>query len=184
MKTKKLKHGTKVLTYTYSDFSKYRSQQQYIHPTITIRMGKMVDPLQEYRLYGCESSLADAKKLREHGRDMMYVSYSGAKDCELRWQSDLENGYRSVYGLRVCGCDFDVDVLSVITKIAKGCGTWRTQPLQVVSMLQSMGAVCVRYNHDLDCHLIVDHLTDDMFGLPADQREGYIEPAAEETTAD
>lgn len=175
----KLKHGQRVVAYQWSDFSTYQHREQYLHPQITIQFAKVVDETEDFKTYGYESCLAKAKLLRDETRNTIHfdmLSGSGGNNLTFRWQTDrrYHDGtgyYGSLYACQINNCGMDVELIALALKIAKlGEHGWSTQPLQIVDALQKLKAVPVVYNRATDCFLAGEHLNDNLFGLPAEQR--------------
>jgi hypothetical protein len=171
--TKKLKHGSRIISYSYSDYSDYRHGEQYIHPQIHIQRATIVCSLAEYKSYGYESSLKTAQLLRDETKDTLHVSLSAGfgNTITVKWQSDRQYNdgvafYPELYGCRIDSCGFDSDTIAIALKLSKQCHDWSTSPLLFVDALKSIGAVCTRYDRKTDCHLVCEHLTDNMFFLP------------------
>lgn len=174
----KLKHGTKVVVYACPDYSIYKGMDNYLHPTITVQRAVICDALEDFKEYG-NSFMEKAKLLREHTGSTLYVDHRGGfgQEATFRWQTnrEYENGvgyYPALYACKLESCGFDLDTLALVTKLAKLTPTdWSTTPLQLVDALSKIGAVRTVYNKAIDCHIVADHLNDDMFGLPLSMRK-------------
>jgi hypothetical protein len=176
----KLKHGQKVIAYKTTDYTRYKHNEMYIHPEITVQFAAIVDETEVFKAYGCESSLNRCKLLRDETRgtfhvDLSVCTFSGS--LTFRWQTDRrysENHgyyYGSLYACRLYQCGFDAETIGLALKIAKlACSGWSTQPIEIVDALKTLKAVPVVFNRPTDCFLVGEHLTDNMFGLPAEQR--------------
>jgi len=175
----KLKHGQRVVAYQWSDYSQYKHSETYIHPEITVQFASIVDETEVFKAYGYESSLEKAKLLRQATRSTFHVDFSFSSfhgSVTFRWQSDrrYRDGigyYGSLYACGLYRCGVDAETIGLALKIAKLAESgWSSQPLAFIEALKTLKAVPVVYNKPTDCFLIGEHLNDDMFGLPADQR--------------
>jgi len=175
----KLKHGTKVIVYSCTDYSNYKGMENYLHPTMTVQRAVICDALIDFKEYGGESFLAKAKLLREHTGNTLYVDHRGGfgQEATFRWQTNREyhdgvGYYPELYACKLDSCGFDLDTLAMVTKLAKLTPTdWSTSPMQLVEALTKIGAVRTVYNKPTDSHIIAPHLDDDMFGLPQSMRK-------------
>ena len=176
---KAMKHGTRIISYSYTDYTDYKGYESYIHPEITISMAMICDACEEYKLYGYETALEKAKLLRAETSNTLYVDTAFSFDGTLtikrqmvrKYTSDGKAYYPQPYACRINSCGLNVEYLGLATKIAKLCNGWSASPLQVVEALKKLKAVCNRYDKATDCFLITGHLNDDMFHMPINMRE-------------
>lgn len=175
----KLKHGQRVIAYQWTDLSGYKHGETYIHPEITVQFAQVVDETEVFKQYGYEDSLDRCKRLREASRSTFHVDFSSCSfrgSLTFRWQTDrrFHEGvgyYGSLYGCGLYRSSVDVETVALALKIAKLAESgWSSQPLQFVEALKKLKAVPVVYNRPSDCFILGDHLNDNMFGLPIDQR--------------
>jgi hypothetical protein len=175
----KLKHGQKVIAYQATDYTGYKWQDNYLHPEITIYEAVIRDAMEEFRQWGGDGYLESARKLREATGNTFYIDLrSGFDNPEVtfRWQTDrrFHEGrayYAELYACKIQACGFNLESLAIATKIAKLVArTWSCQPLQIVAALEKLKAVRCVYSKLPDRHIITEHLTDNLFGLPAEQR--------------
>jgi hypothetical protein len=177
----KLKHGQRVIAYQASDYSVYKHSEQYIHPEITVQFASVQDETEVFKAYGYESSLSRCKLLREETKGTIHFdlnsgcSYSGT--VTFRWQTDrrYDNGqgyYGPLYACKIAHCGFEAETIALALKIAKlATHGWSSQPLGIVEALKTLKAIPVVYNRPSDCFILGEHLADNMFGLPAAQRQ-------------
>lgn len=183
MATKKLKHGVKILTYTASDYSGYKWNEAYLHPSIYVRYAKVCDALQEFKQWGYEDSLKRATKLRNATGDTVYIDTIGCcsdREIEIQWQSGREDGrYRDWYACQVKKCGFNLETIALLAKITRAAnGHWGTSPETFIAGLKNLGAVCIKWNKEADTTVLCDHPADGWFGLPEDLRPLKIETVA------
>lgn len=168
-----MKINKSVVFYHATDLSQYSSGEQYLHPTITIGISRLLDASDLYRSTGDEHYLKRVRSLFESTGSTLFIEnilYS--REIELRWQTHRETRgghqfYASPYACLVNRCGFDTESISLVGKLAKHASLGReASPVQVVEALKKLKAVCVVWNRDADCFVVTDHLQDNLFGLP------------------
>jgi len=176
----KLKHDQRVIAYQATDYSQYKHNEMYIHPEITVQFAAIVDETEVFKAYGYESSLNRCKLLRDETKSTFHVDFSVCtfgRSVTFRWQTDRRYNeshgyyYGSLYSCKLYQCGFDAEIIGLALKIAKLADNgWSTQPLEIVEALKTLKAVPAVFNRPTDCFLVGEHLNDNMFGLPAEQR--------------
>lgn len=175
----KLKNKQKVIAYCPTDLTGYSSGDEYLHLNIMIGRATVVDALEYYRTTGEKYYLKKAESLRESTGNTIYID--GQVPCNgvhLRWQTHREGSrgdcyYPLPYGCRIDRCDFDSESIAIAAKLAKlVTRASDTSPLQIVEALKAINAICVAWDKGADCHIVTDHLADNLFGLPEELRQG------------
>lgn len=182
-----MKINKSVVFYHATDLSQYSSGQEYLHPTITIGISRLLDASDLYKSTGNEYYLKQSRTLFEATGSTLFIENGLlSREIELRWQTHRENiggrlFYTSPYACLINRCGFDTESISLVGKLAKCASLGReTSPVQVVEALKKLKAVCVVWNRDADSFVITDHLQDNLFGLPDHLRQPKRAPAGDE----
>jgi hypothetical protein len=175
----KLKNKQKIIAYTHTDLTGYSSGEEYLHVKIMVGKATVVDALEWYLSTGDKYYLKKAESLRESTGNTIYIdSQAPCSGLDLRWQTHREGSrgdyyYPLPYGCRIDRCDFDSESIAIAAKLAKlATRSGDTSPMQVVEALKAVKAVCVAWHKGADCHIDACHLSDSLFGLPEDLRQG------------